>query len=167
MKNKIFMYLFIFAALLVLFQYVNSKNVYEADHAKIEKYKAKIEKYKDSIKTAEDKAFHFAEFSLGYSDEALNYIEKRGYESDELIALIEESLYELNLQEGSNPLVPYDAMSPGGKMIINAIRVLNHKWLICNFTDGEYWGELILRYRIGENGELSFEPIDTLMYAPN
>jgi hypothetical protein len=167
MKSKIFMYLFIFTALLVVFQYVNSKKVFEADKVQLEGYVNKIEKYKDSVTVLGDKAFQYAEFSLGYSDEALNYIEKRGYESDQLIALIEESLYELNLKEGDNPLVPYAAMSSGGKMIINAIRVLNHKWLICNFNDGEYWGELFLKYTIGENGELTFEVVDSLLYPTN
>ncbi|MFD2541609.1 hydrolase [Lacinutrix gracilariae] len=167
MKSKIFMYLFVFTALLVVFQYVNSKNVFEADKRQLEGYVKKIEKYKDSITVLEDKAFGLSEFTLSYSDEALNYIEKRGYESDQLIAFIEESLYELNAQEEGNPLVPYAAMSPGGKMIINAIRVLNHKWLICNFNDGEYWGELILKYTIGENGELMFEVVDSLLYPTN
>ncbi|MDO6596831.1 hydrolase [Oceanihabitans sp. 2_MG-2023] len=167
MKNKIFMYLFIFTALLVVFQYVNSKNVFEADKVQLDGYVKKIEKYKDSITVLGDKAFQYSEFSLGYSEEALNYIEKRGYESDQLIALIEESLYELNLKTEPNPLIPYAAMSPGGKMIINAVRVLNHKWVICNFNDGEYWGELFLKYTIGENRELTFEIVDSFLYPTN
>lgn len=167
MKSKIFMYLFIFAALLVVFQFVNSKNVFEADKVQLESYVKKIEKYKDSVTVLGDKAFGLSEFTLGYSDEALNYIEKNGYESDQLISLIEESLYELNLKTEPNPLIPYAAMAPGGKMIINAIRVLNHKWIICNFNDGEYWGELFLQYEIGENRELTFEVVDSFLYPIN
>ena len=48
MKQKIFMYLFVFAALLVLFQYVNSKRVFEDMNNKLDNYKSKSEKYKDS-----------------------------------------------------------------------------------------------------------------------
>ena len=164
MKSKIFMYLFIFASLLIVFQYVNSKNVFEADKAQLDGYVKKVEKYKDSLKVVEDKAFELSEFTLDYSDEALNYIEKNGYTSEQLITLIEDSLYELNLKKEENPLIPYAAMSPGGKMIINAIRVLNHKWIICNFNDGEYWGELFLEYEIGDNRELTFKVVDSFLY---
>ncbi|MFD2823672.1 hydrolase [Lacinutrix iliipiscaria] len=167
MKNKIFMYLFIFAALLIVFQYVNSKNIHEANAAKIEDYKSKIVKYKDSVRDIGDRAFGLSEFTLGYSEEALNYIEKRGYESDQVIALIEETLYELNLRAEPHPLIPYAPMTENGKMIVNAVRVLNHKWVITNFNDGEYWGELFLKYNIEANGEITFELIDSFLYPTN
>ena len=158
------MYLFIFSALLIVFQYVNSKKIHEANTQKIENYKAKIAKYKDSVRDIGDIAFGLSEFTLGYSDEALNYIEKRGYESDQLIALIEETLYELNLKPEAHPLIPYAPMTENGKMIVNAIRVLNHKWVITNFNDGEYWGELLLKYTIEQNGQITFEVIDSFLY---
>jgi len=167
MKNKIFMYLFIFSALLIVFQYVNSKNIHEANNAKIENYKTKIDKLKDSVRDIGDRAFGLSEFTLGYSDEALIYIEKRGYESDQLIALIEESLYEMNLSKEDHPLIPYAPMTENGKMIINAVRVLNHKWVITNFNDGEYWGELFLKYTLEQKGAITFEVVDSFLYPTN
>ena len=158
------MYLFIFSALLIVFQYVNSKNIHEANTNKIEDYKVKIVKYKDSVRDIGDRAFGLAEFTLGYSDEALNYIEKRGFESDQLIALIEETLYEMNLRSEDHPLISYAPMTENGKMIVNAVRVLNHKWVITNFNDGEYWGELFLKYTIEQNGEITFEVVDSFLY---
>ena len=164
MKGRIFMYLFIFSLLLVLFQLINSKNVHEADAKRIEDLQSKITTYKDSLEVLEDKAFALSEFSISYSDEALEYIEKRGFDSDELIVLIEETLYDLNLSPEDHPLIPYAAMSPGGKMIINAIRVLNHKWIIANFNDGEYWGEVFLTYEITEKKELKFNLVEYFLY---
>lgn len=161
------MYLFIFAALLVVFQYVNSKNIHEANTNKIENYKKKIVKYKDSIRDIGDRAFGLSEFTLGYSDDALNIIENKGYERDQLIALIEETLYDMNVLPGEHPLIPYPALNTDGKMIVNSIRVLNHQWVITTINDGEYTGEMLLKYEMEESGKISFEVIDSLMYLEN
>lgn len=166
MKSKIFMYLFILTALLVVFQYVNSKKIHEANSKKIESCQAEIVKYKDSLRTVGDRAFGLSEFTLGYSDEAVEFIEKHGFETNQLIALIEETLYEMNVQSGEHPLIPYPAIS-GGKMIVNSIRVLNHKWLITTINDGEYTGEMLLEYQIGEDGKISFKEMESLLYLDN
>ncbi len=50
MKSKIFMYMFVFALLLVLFQYVNSKNIFDTYQEKMTKHIEKEERLKDSIK---------------------------------------------------------------------------------------------------------------------
>lgn len=50
MKSKIFMYMFVFALLLVLFQYVNSKNIFDTYQEKMTKHIEKEEQLKDSIK---------------------------------------------------------------------------------------------------------------------
>ncbi|MBJ7879872.1 hypothetical protein [Gelidibacter salicanalis] len=49
MKGKIFMYAFIFALLLMVFQYVNSKNIFESYQEKMTKHIEREQTLKDSI----------------------------------------------------------------------------------------------------------------------
>lgn len=49
MKGKIFMYLFVFAMLLVVFQYANSKNIFDTYQEKMTKLIEKEQILKDSI----------------------------------------------------------------------------------------------------------------------
>lgn len=49
MKGKIFMYLFVFAFLMVVFQYVNSKNIFETYQEKMTRSIEREQVLKDSI----------------------------------------------------------------------------------------------------------------------
>lgn len=49
MKRPIFMYLFVFALLLLIFQYVNSKHILDNYEIEIHKSEAKVQRYKDSL----------------------------------------------------------------------------------------------------------------------
>jgi hypothetical protein len=158
------MYLFIFALLLVVFQYVNSKNILEDYENKIVKKEAKFVKYADTINNLRDQVLTLSEFSIEESEPALSYFEELGYKVDKLIPFIKDELYELNLVKGEeHPLIPYPSLS-GGKMLIDSIRVLNHKWIITNFSDGKYWGELFLTYEITEDEQLTFKLVESFIY---
>lgn len=164
MKSRIFMYLFIFSLLLVIFQYVNSKNILEDYENKISKKEARFEKFQDTINDLRDRVLTLSEFSIEESEPALSYFEEQGYRVDQLITLVKEELYELNLvKSDEHPLIPYPSLS-GGKMLINSIRILNHKWVITNFSDGKYWGELFLTYEISEEGKVSFNREASFIY---
>ncbi len=52
----------------------------------------------------------------------------------------------------------------GSKLVINKIRIMNHKWIAANFTDGEYWGEIFVTYSIDENNNLSYKLVEYFMY---
>ena len=164
MKNRIFMYLFIFSLLLVVFQYVNSKNIIESYD---DKYELSLEKhliYQDTISNLRDQILTLSEFKLDETEAALTYFEERGFNVTELIPFIKDEIYELNVMKGEeHPLIPYASMS-GGKMLINSIRLLNHKWIIANFSDGRYWGELFLTYEITEDEQLKFRLIESFLY---
>ncbi|WP_233451054.1 hydrolase [Hanstruepera ponticola] len=164
MKNRIFMYLFIFALLLVVFQYVNSKNILEDYESKMAKKEAKFEKYQDTINNLRDRVLTLSEFSIENSEPALSYFEEQGYRVNQLIPLVKEELYELNSVKGEeHPLIPYPSLS-GGKMQIDAIRILNHKWVVTNFSDGKYWGELFLTYEINEDQKVIFNREASFIY---
>lgn len=51
MKGKILMYAFVFVLLLSLFQYVNSKHIFESYQSKMSKHIEKEKVLKDSIQT--------------------------------------------------------------------------------------------------------------------
>ena len=51
MKGKLFMYAFVFAFLLIVFQYVNSKNIFESYQLKMTKHIEKEQVLKDSIRS--------------------------------------------------------------------------------------------------------------------
>lgn len=158
------MYLFIFSLLLVVFQYVNSKNIIESYDEKYERSQEKYLVYQDTISNLRDQVLSLSEFKLDHTEAALTYFEEKGLNVTELIPFIKDEIYELNLLAGDeHPLIPYASMT-GGKMLINSIRLLNHKWIIANFSDGRYWGELFLTYEITEDEQLKFKVIESFLY---
>jgi hypothetical protein len=164
MKSRIFMYLFIFSLLLILFLFMNSKSIIEDYDKNLSKMEVRAEVYEDSIITLKDENFELMRFSLEFNDDAMSYFEDQGYKISELIPFIKDELYKLNVYEGDDhPLVPYASMT-GNKMMINSIRLLNNRWIIADFSDGKYWGEMIMTYEITDKQELKFKLLDYLLY---
>ena len=166
MKNRIFMYLFIFSILLVLFQYVNSKNIIESYDKKYDRSLGKITKYQDTISNLRDEVLTLSEFKLDQTEAALTYFEEIGYDVSELIPFIKDEIYKLNEVKGEHPLVPYESMTDG-RILINKVRLLNHKWILADFSDGKHWGELFITYKIVNKEELKFTLVESFMYPPN
>ena len=163
MTKKIFMYLFVFAMLLVLFQYVNAKRVFEDMNNKLGKQNAQVEKYKDSVLVLNTEISNLSYFNLERNEDALSYFERDGFNVEELIPFIKDELYALNEVKGEHPLIPY-ASSEGRRMLINKVKMLNHKWIIADFSDGEFWGELFITYRVTEEKELKFNLVESFLY---
>ncbi|KJD32915.1 hydrolase [Tamlana nanhaiensis] len=166
MKQRIFMYLFVFAVLLVIFQYVNAKRVFEDLNKKNEGFKVQVEKYKDSVVGLHHKLQDYSGFSLEQNEDALSYFEADGYKVEALIPYIKDKLYETNTVKGEHPLVPYTS-SDGRKMLINNVKFLNHKWLIANFSDGEFWGEVLVKYFVNTDKSVDFELSEAFLYPVN
>ncbi|WP_100611523.1 hydrolase [Confluentibacter lentus] len=166
MKQRIFMYLFVFSLLLALFMYVNSKRLLEIEKKQAETSKHQIEKYKDSVTTLQNEVLDLSHFNLDRNEDAISYFEDKGYKIDELMPLIKDELYKLNEAKGEHPIVPY-ASSEGRRMMINTVKLLNHKWIIADFSDGEYWGELFLTYEITDSNELKFNLVESFLYPFN
>ncbi|AUS06672.1 hydrolase [Tamlana sp. s12] len=166
MKQKIFMYLFIFTSLLVLFQYVNAKNIFKDIDKKLVTSRTELKKYKDSVAVLQNDIMEASHFNLDKNEDAITYFENEGYKVDELIPFIKDELYKLNEVRGEHPLIPY-ASSEGRKLMLNTIKLLNHKWIIADFSDGEFWGELFLTYEITEDKELKFNLVEHFLYPLN
>jgi len=157
------MYLFIFTILLVIFQYVNSKNVLDKYERDITSYKEENKTLKDSVAVLEEQVSDLLYFNLERNEDALSYFENQGYDTSTLIPFIKDELYTLNEAKGEHPLIPY-ASSEGRKMIINNVKMLNHKWIIADFSDGEFWGELFIAYELNEAKELKFRLVESFLY---
>jgi hypothetical protein len=166
MKGKVFMYLFLFTLLLVLFMFVNSKGIIESYDKKLIKAENRVEAYKDSIAVLSDENLELLYFNLENNDDALSYFEKFGYDTSELIPIIKDALISKNVYEGDDhPIIPYASMTEN-KIMINKIRLLNHKWILTDFTDGKYWGELLISYTVKDLNTIEFKLEDYLMYLP-
>tara|TARA_Y100000815_G_C13213111_1_gene451390 strand:- start:234 stop:725 length:492 start_codon:yes stop_codon:yes gene_type:complete len=158
------MYLFIFSVLLIVFQYVNSKNIIDKYEKDIKIFKSKIAENEKEIAELQEQNFELNYFNIDRNEDALTYFEAQGYDTDQLIPAIVDGLYAMNDYEGEeHPIVPYVSMTDS-KLLINKVRVLNHKWILANFTDGEFWGEIFVTYSIDENNDLKYKLVEYFLY---
>lgn len=104
-------------------------------------------------------------YQLTSNEEAMSYLENRGFVPHEIAERIENELVSKNKAQADNELVPYEGME--GFFRINNVRVINHKWVLASFTDGTYWGDLFLTYDIDEEGVISFETKEAFVYPRN
>lgn len=162
MKSRIFMYLFFFAVLFIIFQYMNEKSIFERQENHISSLRSQVEKADDSISKLNDRLFEATEFSLMGNGMAMDYLERLGFEAEAVQQQVAEAIYEQNGQTGDNPLIPYEGLE--GAMKINTIFFLNHRWIIADFTDGTYWGEMLLSYIFDENNQLQIDVVSSVLY---
>jgi len=141
---------------------MNEKSIFESQETKIENLEAKVQKYNDSIEGLQGQIMNLNYFTLMGNDNAMTYFENRGFEAVEVEAMVSDQIYDFNLQKGNNPLVPFEGMA--GDMKINKLKFLNHKWILADFTDNTYWGEMILEYYFTEKNELELTPIASFLY---
>ena len=161
MKSKIFSYLFIFASLIALYQFVSANNMVKDKNGKIENLEKDITQMQDSIQKLNIKVLDVQYFTLDNNDDALAYYDHLKLEQP--TRYIEDKLLETNEQKGDNPLVPYEGME--GDFKINKIKTLNHKWIIADFSDGQYWGEVLLKYELKDDLSADFTLLDHLLYT--
>lgn len=161
MKSKIFLYLFIFAALIALYQFVSANNMVKDKNGKIESMEKDMVQMQDSVQKLNLKVLDVQYFTLDNNDDALAYYDH--LKLDQPSRYIEDKLLETNESKGDNPLVPYDGME--GDFKINKIKTLNHKWIIADFSDGQYWGEILLKYELKDDLSVDFTLLDHLLYT--
>lgn len=161
MKSKIFLYLFIFTALICLYQFVSAKNIIKTLDGKIENLQDKVVVMEDSVKSSQLRILDMQYFSLTNNDDALAYYEHLNLDNPS--RYIADKLLETNESKGDNPLIPYEGMESDFK--INKIKILNHKWIIADFSDGKYWGELMIQYELKDDLGVEFKLLDHLLYT--
>lgn len=162
MRSKIFLYLFIFTLMFTIFIYVNDKKILDAKEAQIENLEDKIARVEASNKNITDDNQRLQYFSLERNEEAISYFEERGIDASQLAQVVEDEIIGRNTAASDNELIPYSGME--GVMRINKIKILNHKWIIADFTDGTYWGELFIIYDIDDNNNLILNTEKAFLY---
>jgi hypothetical protein len=164
MKNSLLLYLFIIILLLNVFTFM-----YFSKELAFEKEKsAKTEaKFKKDIEAVNAKLVDANYFSLEKNENAQNYFNPdnatKTIQIEKLISVVTEKLMDLNANPKGNPYIGQDQIG-ANKFIINKVRILNHRWIIADFSDGEYWGEVLIKYFINEDETVSFETFQSLLY---
>ena len=161
MKKNIFLYLFVFAALIALYLFVSGGKMSDVKGMKIEKLNTKVSVLQDSVQNLNLKVLDMQYFSLENNDDALAYYEHLNL--DDPARYIADKLLETNEPSGNNPLIPYEGME--GDFKLNKIKIMNHKWIIVDFSDGKYWGEVLLKYELKDDRGVDFTLIDHLLYT--
>ena len=165
MKKSLFLYLFILAVLMNVFTYAyfSKEATFEKDHgAQLNK------KLTDSVAAITAKLGDANYFSLENNQNSQNYLELSATNGkyipyDRLIPHVTEKLLDLNDDPKGNPYTGQEQLG-AQKFIINKIKVLNHRWIIADYSDSEYWGEVVLKYFVNPDESISFVIMDSFLY---
>ena len=161
MQKNLFQYLFIFAALIALYLAVSGSRKLQSREAEIDALRQTVSELEDSLKQRFLKIQDMQYFSLENNDDALAYTDHLDLENPS--RYIADKLLETNEAPGNNPLVPYEGMN--GDFKLNKIKLLNHRWIIVDFSDGQYWGELLLNYEVQDDLSVDFTLLNHLLYT--
>jgi hypothetical protein len=133
----------------------------KAKNTKIEAQEEQLLELEDSIQKLQIKLLDNQYFSLENNDDALVYYDHLNLKDPSLY--ISDKLLETNESKGDNPLIPYEGMENDFK--INKIKILNHKWILADFSDGKYWGEVLIKYELKDDLGVDFSLADHLLYT--
>ena len=117
-----------------------------------------ISKLTDSIRKLTDERDEVLNFSLETNELSQQYFEDLKILNPSQIVI--NALMETNIKEKN----PYIKSESNGRFLINKIRILNEKWVICEFSDGELWGDLLLEYHIDGNQKPTFKTLDEVIH---
>ncbi|MCF4101749.1 hypothetical protein L1I30_08735 [Gillisia sp. M10.2A] len=162
MRSKIILYLFIFSVLFTIFIYVNDKKILDAKEERIQNQHERITELEHQNEQLANANLRLNYFSLTGNEEAISYFENQGVDVTQLAASIEDQIISRNKAYQDNELVPFEGME--GNMRINKVKILNHKWIIADFTDGTYWGEILISYQIDEDNNLQLTTEKSFLY---
>lgn len=161
MKRNIFLYLFLFAALWIVYQYVHNKKYYESQQQKMTKLEAKYQKATDSINALQLRVEEAEYFGLRTNSNAYEYYEDDNVDIDFVVQQVTDGIISKNTTEG-NVFVPYEGDERAFQ--VNQIHLLNHRWIIADFSDGNNWGELLIEYFVNEDNSIDYRVVDDLLY---
>ena len=164
MKQSLLLYLTILAVLSSIFTYMFlSKQVAFEQN----RYEKTTKKLRDSIVLMSNDLADGNYFSLAKNENAQNYFDSgssdRIIQYEKLIPVVTEKLLDYNSDLKGNPYTGQDQIGTN-KFIINKVRILNHRWIIADFSDGEIWGEVLLKYFVNTDESISFEVNQSLLY---
>ena len=159
MKKSLFLYLFIIALLMNIFTYKYFTTKTESELNTMSK---SVKKVNDSITMLKAKVDDSDYFSLENNDRAQNYLNQNNLPAFE--DKVKQSLLAFNDDAAGNKYVDQPKMGEQ-KFIINRIKILNHRWIIADYSNGSLWGEVLIKYFVNEDGTISFETMDSYLYT--
>jgi hypothetical protein len=164
MKRSLLLYLTILFALTTLFTYVFLNSELQFEQKRSER---KITKLRDSLALVSNQLVDADYFTLAKNENAQNYFESQNSQKmiqyEKLIPVVTEKLLDYNSNPKGNPFTGQDKIG-ASKFIINKVKILNHRWIIADFSNGEIWGEVLLKYFVNEDESISFEVNQSLLY---
>lgn len=164
MKKSLFLYLTILAVLTTVFTYMFLSKQVAFEQTRYEKTTKKL---RDSLSLVSNQLADANYFSLAKNENAQNYFDSGSSEKtiqyEKLIPYVTEKLLDYNSNPKGNPYTGQDQIGTN-KFIINKVKVLNHRWIIADFSDGEIWGEVLLKYFVNDDNSISFEVNQSLLY---
>lgn len=164
MKKSFLLYLFILVLLLNVFIYMYFSKELDFVQKKLANSEKRIKENSEKGAALLADANYF---SLEKNENAQNYFNPdeatKTIQVEKLIPYVTEKLMDFNSNPNGNPFVGQDKIGKN-KFVINKARILNHRWIIADFSDGEYWGEVLIKYFINEDESVSFETFQSLLY---
>jgi hypothetical protein len=158
MRNKIIQYLLIFISLIALYLFVSDMNKSEAFAASQERMSKRVDTLKDSIAQLVVEQTDNAYFSLAVNRDAQQA--HPDFNPAELQSILEDHVLSTNDNPNGNPLLS----SLGPDWIINKIHIVNHQWVLADFTNGTQWGDALILYQINTNGKPRLRLLNHVMY---
>ena len=159
MQNKILIYVLTFMSLILIFLSINYTKISNLNESNSRILKKKIDtlekRYIELDKKYRDEIY----FTLSDNQEALSYF--KDIDVDSLVSYIRDELYEKNFNKDSDTFIPIS--NTKNKYLINKVKILNHKWIIADFSNGSRWGEMWIEYYFNEN-KVEFHVKDLLLY---
>ena len=159
MQNKILIYVLAFMSLMLIFLTINYTKISNLNDSNSRILKKKFDSLEDKYKLLERKLSDEIYFSLSGNQEALAYF--NDIDIDSLVTHIRDELYEKNFNKKSDIFIPIS--NTKNKYLINKIKILNHKWIIADFSNGNRWGEMWIEYHFNEN-KVIFDIKDYFLY---
>ena len=158
MKNVI-LYALIFSLLFNIFQYVNSTKILEAKEQDVSKTKERLKIARDSVANLTMANY----FALESDEDAQEYFYKNELDYQKVSLKVKEDLLVLNENKNGNKLVPYEPID-GKPFLVNTSKILNHRWVVAEFSNGDLWGQILIKYFVAEGKPTDFETIETVLY---
>lgn len=158
MKNVI-LYGLIFSVLFNIFQYVNATKILAAKDKEVTKVKERLKTSRDSVAVLQTANY----FSLENDQDAQEYFYKNNLDYLKVAEKVKEDLLVLNESKEGNKLVPYETID-GKPFLVNSSKILNHRWLVAEFSNGDLWGQILVKYFVEEGKPTDFETVETVLY---
>ena len=159
MLNKILIYVLAFMSLMLIFLTINYTKISNLNESNSKTSKKKFDSLQDKYNLLGRKFRDEIYFSLSDNQEALGYF--NNIDVDSLVSYIRDELYEKNFNKKTDIFIPIS--NAKNKYLINKIKILNHKWIIADFSNGNRWGEMWIEFHFNEN-EVMFDIKDYFLY---